>query len=259
MYPILQEALDELEFCMGDVSTQWGAKRAEYGHPEPFAIQYVEIGNEDWFSTEYAFRFKYLYDGIKAKYPNITLISSAYDENAAYLIDLPPGSIWDTHHYEEPKYFLANFDFYDNWQQRTNNPDVGIFIGEYSAIQVDTPSGIVDFSFPQGIHIFYPSMEAAIAEGVYLLGAERNPNVVKLSAYAPSLQNLNWYNWTPDLVAFDADPTHTILSVSYWMQRLFNAYRGTRSITVTNSKGDFDPLFWAASEEDDGTVFLKIM
>lgn len=69
---ILQEALDELEYAMGDVSTKWGAKRAEHGHPEPFRIKFVEIGNEDWFSTTYPYRFSYLYNGLKEKYPDVS-------------------------------------------------------------------------------------------------------------------------------------------------------------------------------------------
>src|ERR1700733_14506430 len=189
LYPLLKEALDELEFCMGSTNTYWGEKRAEYGHPEPFDIQYVEIGNEDWFGQDYPFRFKYLYDGLKSAYPNITYISTAYNENPAYVIDIPPGAMWDTHHYEPPAFFIDSFDFWDNWQEETNNTDVTVFVGEYSVFQIGTPSEQDDFSDPPDIHIFYPRLLSAIAEGVYLLGAERNPNVVKLTSYAPSLQN----------------------------------------------------------------------
>lgn len=259
MYPLLKEALDELEFCMGSTDTYWGSKRAEYGHPEPFHIKFVEIGNEDWFGKNYPFRFQYLYNGLKAAYPDIIYISTAYNENPDYTIDIPAGAMWDTHHYEEPAFFIESFDFFDNWQESTNNTNVTVFIGEYSVFQVDTPSGIDNFSDPAGIHIFYPRLLSAIAEGVYLLGAERNPSVVKLSSYAPSLQNWNWYNWTPNLIAFDADPMHTVLSVSYYLQKLFNAYRGTESVQVTNSKGDFGPLYWAAAVDGDQSVFLKVM
>jgi alpha-L-arabinofuranosidase len=258
LYPLLKEALDELEFCMGSTSTYWGGKRAEYGHPEPFNIKYVEIGNEDWFGKNYPFRFKYLYGGLKAAYPDIIYISTAYNENPDYTIDIPAGAMWDTHHYEPPAFFIDGFDFYDNWQEATNNTNVTIFLGEYSVFQIDTPSEIDDFSDPPDIHIFYPRLLSAIAEGVYLLGAERNPNVVKLSSYAPSLQNWNWYNWTPNLIAFDADPLHTVLSVSYYLQKLFNSYRGTESVQVTNPEGDFGPLYWASSM-DDRNVFLKVM
>ena len=259
MYPLLKEALDELEFCTGSSDTYWGGKRAEYGHPEPFVIKYVEIGNEDFFGQDYPFRFKYLYDGLKAAYPDITYISTAYDENADYLIDIPAGAMWDTHHYEPPAFFIDSFDFWDNWQEATNNSDVTVFVGEYSVFQIDTPSEVDNFSDPSNIHIFYPRLLSALAEGVYLLGAERNPNVVKLTSYAPSLQNWNWYNWTPNLLAFDADPSHTVLSVSYYLQKLFNSYRGTESIPVKNTEGDFGPLYWASTINGDDSVFLKIM
>ena len=79
MGDVLQTALDELEYCTGDTSTTWGARRAADGHPEPFQINYVELGNEDWFSSTYPYRFPVLYNGIKAAYPNITLISTAYN------------------------------------------------------------------------------------------------------------------------------------------------------------------------------------
>lgn len=262
MYPLLKEALDELEFIMGDTSTYWGAKRAEYGHPEPFDITYIEIGNEDFFSTNYAFRFQYLYNGLKAAYPNITYIATAFDEQPPYSTDpisIPAGAMWDTHHYEEPSFFLEGFDFWDNWQERTNNTDVTVFIGEYSVFQIDTPSGVDNFSDPVDSHIFYPRLLSAIAEGVYLMGAERNPNVVKLSSYAPSLQNLNWYNWTPNLVAFDADPSHIVKSASYWLQWLFAHYHGTETVQIVNTAGDFDPLYWVASVENDDVLYLKVM
>jgi len=100
MDQVVQEALDELEFCMGSVDTPWGAKRAEYGHPEPFQIDHVELGNEDWFSTDYPARVAPLYTSLKAKYPGITYIFSAYDENAGYTIRIPDGNMWDSHHYE---------------------------------------------------------------------------------------------------------------------------------------------------------------
>ena len=106
--------------------------------------------------------------------------------------------MWDTHHYEEPSFFVESFNYWDNWQQATGNENVTILIGEYSVYQVDTPSGVVDFSNPPDIHIAYPRLVSAIAESVYLLGAERNPNTVKMSSYAPSFENLNGDNWTPD-------------------------------------------------------------
>ena len=106
-------------------------------------------------------------------------------------MSIPAGGMWDTHHYETPSYFLSSFDFYDNWQETTNNTDVTVFFGEYSVFQVDTPSDVVNFSMPLGQHVFFSTLMAGIGEGVYLLGAERNPYVGKMSAYAPRFMNLN--------------------------------------------------------------------
>lgn len=255
MQEVLQEVLDELEYCTGDTSTKYGAMRADHGHPDPFKINYIEIGNEDWFSSTYPYRFPFMYNGLKAAYPNITLISTAYNENPNYTITIPEGGIWDTHHYEEPSFFIDRFDEFDNWQQTYNTSGIDVFIGEYSVFQVDTPSGVVNFSDPIGEHVFYPSLLAAIGEAVYLLGAERNPNVVKLSSYAPSFQNLNWYNWTPNLVQFTSNWDETILSVSYYMQSMFARWRGTSVLPTT---GQINPLFWVTTiDEPTGAIYLK--
>jgi alpha-L-arabinofuranosidase len=277
---VLDDILNELEYVTGDTSTPYGALRASHGHPEPFALNYVEVGNEDWFSDTYWYRFPYLRAGIKATYPNITIVSTAFNENSDYNITLAPGDMWDTvsqangstslnipkltchvqHHYEEASFFVEGFDFYDNWQERTNNPGVEIFIGEYSHFQLDTPSGEVNYSRPEGIHIFYPTLESAISEGIYLLGAERNPNVVKMSAYAPSLANKNFEQWTPNLVTFQADYDLTVLSASYYMEQLFASYRGVQTLPTTTVSGDFNPLWWVATvEEGDSTVYFKVI
>lgn len=158
--------------------------------------------------------------------------------------------------YQEPSWFLTNFDLWDNWQEATNNTDVGVLLGEYSVIQIDTPSGVIDYSFPVDAHVFYPRLVSAIAEGVYALSAERNPNTVKMSSYAPSLQNLNFTNWTPDLMSFTALQDQTVKSASYWQQWLFSRFRGTQTLPVT---GAINPLYWVASiDEDVNAIYLKV-
>lgn len=196
MGQIVQEALDELEYCMGGVSTKYGALRAAHGHPEPFVINFVELGNEDWFSSTYPYRFEAIYSGLKAVYPNITYVSTAFDENPIYNISIPAGNMWDWHQYNEPSWFVEFFDHWDNWQEATNNTGVTVLLGEYSVIQIDTPDGVVNYSDPLNEHVFYPRLLSAICEGLYVLGAERNPNTVKMSSYAPSLQNRNFVNCT---------------------------------------------------------------
>jgi alpha-N-arabinofuranosidase len=259
MQEVVQEALDELEYCMGPTTTKYGALRAAHGHPSPFSIKFVEIGNEDWFSTSYSYRWQMMHDGLKKAYPNITYISTTFDENSQYKINLPPGTMWDTHHYEEPQYFLRNFNYFDNWQSNTNNSGVGVLLGEYSVYQVDTPSGKINWGRPSTAHATYPRLVSAIAEGVYALGGERNPNVVRMSSYAPSLQNLDGYNWTPNMIHFTANPDETVRSASYWQQWMFSRYRGTHTVPVRNSKGDLNPLFWAASiDAPSNIVYLKV-
>lgn len=263
MGTVLADILDELEYCMGDTSTQYGALRAEHGHPEPFKINYIELGNEDWFSTTYPYRFPILYQGIKQAYPEITLISTAYSEANTtynYTISIPPGGMWDTHHYETPSFFLEQFNYWDNWQQATDNENVTIFIGEYATIQVDTFDGVVNYTLSNPYHIAHPNLLGAIAESVYLIGAERNPNVVRMTSYAPSFQNLNWLNWDPDLVAFTADYDETVLSVSYYSQQMFAHYRGTETLPVTTVGGSFNPLWWVATIDDDkNEMYFKVV
>ena len=198
---VLQEALDEIEYLTADASkSKLGALRAKHGHPEPVKLNYIEIGNEDWFSSTYPYRFPYLYNGIKKAYPNLKLIASAYDEAKTsfnYTIDLPKGSMWDTHHYEWPGYFTDAFDLYDNWQETTNNPDVEIIVGEYSLFSAIGPVNWTNTQTP--VHVYYPEMISAVEEGIYLLGIERNPNVVKMTTWAPTLAHYKGYQWTPNV------------------------------------------------------------
>ena len=262
MVIVLQDILNELEYCMGDTSTSYGGLRARDGHPEPFKINYIEIGNEDWFSSTYPYRFRILYNGIKKVYPDITLISTAWNEAQGtynYTIDIPKGGMWDTHHYETPSFFLEQFGYFDNWQQDTNNTDVTVFIGEYACYQSDTYSGVINFTLTNPYHVTQPDLLAAISESVYLIGAERNPNVVRMTSYAPSFQNLNWLNWDPDLVAFTANQDETVLSVSYYMQKMFAHSRGTETLPVSTTAGDFNPLWWVATiDTNQDEMYFKV-
>lgn len=175
-------------------------------------------------------------------------------------ISIPAGGMWDSHHYQEPTFFLESFNFWDNWQQETGNEDVTVLIGEYSVFQIDTPSGVVNYSRPDDIHLRFPTMLSAIGEGVYLLGAERNPNVVKMTAYAPSLQNLNHNNWDPDLVQFTANHNETVLSASWQLESLFAHYRGTETLPVTTVSGEYNPLWWAAQiDETQNCIYFKVI
>lgn len=195
-------------------------------------------------------QFQYLYEGLTKAYPDITYISSTYNENAAYNISIPSDSLWDAHYYLNPPGFLEQFDEWDNWQAETGNENVTIFVGEYS---------VYNFTIPSPQVVLYPRLISACAESVYALGMERNPNTVKLSSYAPSFRNQNWNNFPPHLITYTADPRETVLSVSYYAEKMLNMYQGAESVTVMNSMGDFNPLWWAASADETGTsVYLKV-
>ncbi len=132
-----------------------------------------------------------------------------------------------------------------------------IFLGEYSVFQLDT-NAAVDYSDPVGIHIFYPQMIAALGESVYLLGAERNPNVVKLASYAPLLQHRNSTQWTPNLISFEAQHSKTVLSASFWWQWLFSRFRGCETLPTDTTAGDFNPLYWGSTYGNNGEVYFKV-
>ena len=110
------------------------------------------------------------------------------------------------------------------------------------------------------MHVFYPRLLSAICEGIYQLSGERNPNTVKMSSYAPSLQNRAWYNWTPDMISFEALHNMTVKSASYWGQWLFSHYRGTQTLPVVASSGQINPLFWVATiDEPSGQIYVKVI
>ncbi|KAI9827420.1 MAG: hypothetical protein M1819_006961 [Sarea resinae] len=247
MGPVLQDILNELEYITGNVSTTYGALRASDGHPEPIDLKYVEIGNEDWFSTTYRYRLDYIYPKLKAAYPDIHYIVTEYNENTEVgIITPPPGSSWDTHHYENREVFIDSFNFWDNWQQETNNTDVTIFIGEYANTLDDSNNTLK-----------WGNLQGAISESVYILGAERNQDVVRMTCYAPTFANVNNLDWTPNLISFDADTV--VPGVSYYFEQLFASHRGTKTLQVENPAGDFDPLYWAAQiDETLNVVYLKL-
>ncbi|KAI9869852.1 MAG: hypothetical protein M1830_005025, partial [Pleopsidium flavum] len=165
--------------------------------------------------------------------------------------------MYDFHHYDEPSWFLENFDQWDNWQESTNNTNVTVFVGEYQVISIDTPDGIASFSSPASQKLFFPELFSAIAEGVYQLGAERNPNVVRMMAPAPDLANFNNYASSPNTIAYTSNDT--LPSASYWQQWLFGHWRGTQTLPVMNTVGDLNPLWWVALiDEPSNAVYLKV-
>jgi len=167
---------NHIQFVLGDSSTTYGSLRATYGHEEPFNVNLVEIGNEDNLGggcESYAERFTAFYDAIHAAYPDLTLIAST--DNASCLPSTIPEGAWvDFHDYNTADGLVSEFNLFDN-----KDRSVPYFIGEYSRWEID-----------------WPSMKNSVAEAVYMIGLERNSDVVKMAAYAPLLQLVNSTQWT---------------------------------------------------------------
>ncbi|WP_370962970.1 LamG-like jellyroll fold domain-containing protein [Amycolatopsis sp. cg9] len=220
-YPqYVQEALDEIEYAIGDSSTTWGAKRIADGHPAPFDLHYVEVGNEDWFdgSGSYAWRFTDMYNAVKAKYPQLTVIATTGGLQGGAASSTPTGvrpDAADDHYYQSPQWFTDNSTRYDTADR--SGPD--ILVGEYGA-QDGRPTG---------------TLAAAIGEAAFLTGLERNSDVVIGSMYAPVLVHENQSNWPVNLIGLDAGSSYG--SPSYWVQQMFSSTLGKQIVTSRLNQG----------------------
>ena len=214
-YPrFVQEALDEIEYVTGDVSTKWGAERAKNGHPAPFKLTYVEIGNEDpgggrgGQTGTYTERFPLFYDAIKAKYPNLKVIST---RSSGYGDRVP--DVVDDHFYMDFNTALRNAHLYD--RRPRNGPK--IFVGEW-ATRDNNPT---------------PSFHCALTDAAFLTGLERNSDLVIMSCYAPLFVNVNpgGQQWATDLIGYNA--LTSFGSPSYYVQKMFSNNRGDVVLPIT--------------------------
>lgn len=195
LQPYVQDALNELEFILGAPnSTAYGSLRASLGHPQPWTLKYVEIGNEDHLgnaSYSYSqYRFRAFYDAIHAVYPELTLISSTGDLTA-----IAGSSGTDYHQYGRPDHFAAEFGYWDN-----ADPHHKVVVGEFAVIQenANPPETAVDWSGVEP-RLAYPNWVGAVAEAVFCLGTERSSVAVLGVTYAPGFQNLNSFQWAVSL------------------------------------------------------------
>ncbi len=211
--PWIQDALDLIEFANGPADSYWGAKRAEMGHPEPFDMKYIGIGNEQW-GEEYFRRYQPFYDAIREKYPEIQIISTSGPSAGGRWYDLAwnrfnngltPADVVDEHFYMSPTWFLQNNHRYDSFDR--DGPEV--FVGEYAAHNSDRRN----------------DLWAALSEAAFLTGLERNGDIVTMTSYAPLLAKIGSTQWQPDLIWFDN--TQVYGSPSYYVQKLFSLHRGT--------------------------------
>lgn len=219
--PFIQDALDLIEFANGDKQSKWGSVRAAMGHPTPFNLKFIGIGNEQW-GEEYFERYAVFSKAIKSKYPAINLVSGTGPfaegdlfQSAEKSLALLKPEIVDEHYYKSPKWFLDNAGRYDHYDRSRYK----IFAGEYAAQSVATGS-------PKNRN----EWECALAEAAFMTGLERNADVVYMSSYAPLFAHINRWQWTPDLIWFDN--LHSFGTANYQVQKLFSTHKGTHTLSL---------------------------
>jgi alpha-N-arabinofuranosidase len=250
--PYIQDALDLIEFANGPVNSSWGRLRAEMGHPAPFNLKMMGVGNEQW-GPQFIERYQQFSKVLKEKHPEITLVSDAgpspNDERFHFLwskLRELKADIVDEHYYMAPSWFLANSDRYDNYPR--TGPKV--FAGEYAAQSVGIAS-------PNNRN----NWECALAEAAFVTGLERNADVVRMASYAPLFAHVDAWQWTPDMIWFDNLRSYG--TPNYYVQKLFSANKGTRILPVLldgSSKNGQQNLYASASlDKPASEIVLKVV
>jgi alpha-N-arabinofuranosidase len=219
--PYIQDILDLIEFANGAVTTKWGKLRADMGHPAPFNLKMVGVGNEQW-GTQYIDRLKIFLKVLKEKHPEITFVGGAGPspdgKDFEYLwsqmreLDV---KIVDEHYYRSPDWFLKNASRYDAYDRK--GPKV--FAGEYAAHDKEGKDAESRNTF-----------KSALAEAALMTGLERNADVVYMASYAPLFGNVDAWQWRPDLIWFDN--LRTVATPNYYVQKLFSTNRGTDIVSA---------------------------
>lgn len=254
----VQDALDLIEWANGDVNTTWGKKRAEAGHPKPFNLKYLGIGNEEKITPEFEERFKYIYNIVRKKHPEIIIVGTAGPgshkgnpdfDNGWRIAEETDLAVLDEHYYEQKEYFLDNQHNYDNYPRDRKTK---VYLGEYAAKD--------------------RKLQDALAEALYLLGIERNGDVVTMTSYAPLFAKKHHESWNPDLIYFDN--SKVVLTCSYYVQQMFGTtsgnyyygdvatingdkYQGTSCVLNTDKGELYIKLVNAAGEAKDANIDLS--
>ncbi|HEX7651873.1 MAG TPA: alpha-L-arabinofuranosidase C-terminal domain-containing protein [Verrucomicrobiae bacterium] len=252
--PYVTDALDEIEYVIGGPETKWGARRIADGHPAPFPLKYVEIGNEDWFdeSGTYDGRFTQFYDAIKAKYPQLQLISTVGNEQpATKRVHSRTPDLVDEHYYRKAADFIheapERFEQYDRHGPK-------IFVGEWAAYEQVEP-----WKEPADKRSPTPSYRAALGDAAWLLAMERNSDIVLMQCYAPMLVNVNpgARQWRPNLIGYDA--LHHYGSPSYHVISLFNAYTGTEVVRAQMTGAKSPVQYSVTRDAQAGWLYVKLL
>ncbi len=251
LQPYIDDCLDLIEFANGDTTTTWGRKRAEMGHPAPFNLKLIGVGNEQW-DTLYFERLKPFVKAIKARYPKIQIVGTSGPDSEGKMFEIGwkamkelKADLVDEHFYRPEKWFLESGLRYDNYDRK--GPKV--FAGEYAC---------------HGKGKKWNHYEASILEAAFMTDMERNADVVWMTAYAPLFAHVEGWQWRPDLIWFDN--VRMFKSVSYYVQQMYATNKGTNVLPLTmdgkpvaGQKGQ-DGLFASAvADKTDGSVIVKVI
>lgn len=232
--PYVQEALDEIEYVTGAADTKWGAERVKDGHPAPFALTYVEIGNEDWFDRSHSYdgRYAQFYKAIKARYPRLELIATTP------VTSVKPDVI-DDHYYRSAAEFFNDTHHYD----KTDRNGPKIFVGEW-ATREGTPT---------------PNMGAALGDAAWMTGMERNSDLIVMASYAPLLTNVNpgALQWDTDLIGYDA--VNSYGSPSFYAQVMFAGHLGNEVLGTQMTNAGLRFFESTTRDPATGTIHLKLV
>lgn len=249
MSPYVQDALDLIEFANGPVTSTWGKLRAEMGHPEPFHLKMIGIGNEQW-GTVYPERLELFVKAIRAKYPEIKIVGSSGPSAGGKEFDY----LWpemkrigvdlvDEHYYMAPDWFFDNAARYDNYDRK--GPKV--FAGEYASHDHSTGKA--------------NNFLSALSEAAFMTGLERNADVVHLATYAPLFAHVDAWQWNPDLIWFDN--LKVMRTPNYYVQQMYGMNAGTHVLSLLMNGQPVtgqDKLYaTAALDQNTGEVILKIV
>lgn len=219
--PYVQDALDLVEFANGPVTSTWGKKRAEMGHPAPFNLKMMGIGNENW-GPQYLERLAIFTKAMKDKYPNIKLINSSGTDPDGARFDLlntahrkNKADFVDEHYYRSPEWFFSNAARYDSYDKNGSK----VFAGEYAAHNKNEPNG-------PNIN----NWRAALAEAAFLTGIERNADVVNMASYAPLFAHADGWQWSPDMIWVDNNSIYG--TPTYFVQKQYSLNKGTNVVDI---------------------------
>jgi alpha-N-arabinofuranosidase len=240
----IQEVLDLIEWANGPTNSTWGAKRTAAGHPEPFHLQYLGVGNEEHITPVFSERFKLIHDAVKAKHPGITVIGtvgpfhSGADFDAGWKIANEFRlEMVDEHYYEKPEWFLNNLQRYDGYDRAKSQ----VYVGEYAAHESNRAN----------------TLRSALAEAAYLTSLERNGDIVRFTSYAPLLAKQGRTQWRPDMIYFDN--TRLLRSVNYFVQQMFGQNQGDVYLNTSITPATTNLAVSCVRDSRSGDVILKIV